>query len=283
MSTNDMNARSSLSRRQQRGLAPRVECLESRELLTYPTTGVAFLINQALFHHENTAFRAINLVNSALRNELTAGALATLNAAPITIATATTFVNTVAAEAATFQTSANAQLLPRFPFVDNQIVTNAQRDVTGVTAQFTLFQAGTITNTTFAQNVRIIINGGTVPAPQFANATLNGQARGLINNLTALAPSLTAVANPLTLPQLINTYGTLTLQFRNTVAATANLRPNTLANYDTAVTTFDNALAAIPAADTPAQQQALVIAAIGTPTTPNTFANALLGTGGLFV
>ena len=55
MNTNDLNARSSLTRRQRRTQAPRVECLESRELMAYPFPGVAFQINQALFHHKNTA------------------------------------------------------------------------------------------------------------------------------------------------------------------------------------------------------------------------------------
>ena len=81
MNTNELNARSSLARRQRRGQAPRVECLESRELLTYPAAGVNFLIHEALFDHKNTAFQAINGVDSRLRNDLTFGPLAILNSA----------------------------------------------------------------------------------------------------------------------------------------------------------------------------------------------------------
>ena len=82
MNTNKLNARSSLARRQRRGQAPRVECLESRELLTYPAAGVTFLINEALFHHKNTAFQVIDGVDSRLKNELISGPLAILNSAP---------------------------------------------------------------------------------------------------------------------------------------------------------------------------------------------------------
>ena len=55
MNTNDLNARSSLTRRQRRTQAPRVECLESRELLTYPFTFVNVGIFQAVHNHKNTA------------------------------------------------------------------------------------------------------------------------------------------------------------------------------------------------------------------------------------
>ena len=70
MNTNDLNARSSLTRRQRRTQAPRVECLESRELLTYPFAGVAFQINQALFHHKNTAAATITGVNIVAQKRL---------------------------------------------------------------------------------------------------------------------------------------------------------------------------------------------------------------------
>ena len=56
MNTSDLNARSALTKRQRRSHVPRVECLESRELLTYPAPGVNFLIYQAVVHHKNTAY-----------------------------------------------------------------------------------------------------------------------------------------------------------------------------------------------------------------------------------
>ena len=70
MNTNDLNARSSLTRRQRRTQAPRVECLESRELMAYPVLGVAYQINQALFHHKNTAPIVIAGVNASLDRRL---------------------------------------------------------------------------------------------------------------------------------------------------------------------------------------------------------------------
>ena len=70
MNTNDLNARPSLTKRQRRSQAPRVECLESRELLTYPIAGVNFLIYQAVVHHKNTAFQVINGVNKSLSKRL---------------------------------------------------------------------------------------------------------------------------------------------------------------------------------------------------------------------
>ncbi len=164
MNTNALNARSSLARRQRRGQAPRVECLESRELLTYPAAGVTFLVNEALFHHKNTAFQVIDGVDSRLKSDLTFGPLATLNSAPITTTTATTFLNSVTAEVQTYQANATAQLSPRFPFVWGEIVGNTTRIQNGITAQNALFQVGAINATTFSQNVTAIINGSTVPA-----------------------------------------------------------------------------------------------------------------------
>ena len=75
MNINDLNVRSSLTRRQRRSQAPRVECLESRELLTYPFAGVNFLIYQAVVHHKNTAVQVINGVNKSLENDLTTAPL----------------------------------------------------------------------------------------------------------------------------------------------------------------------------------------------------------------
>ena len=94
MNTNDLNARSSLTRRQRRSQAPRVECLESRELLTYPAAGVNFLIYQAVVHHENTAFQVIAGVDNSLRNDLAGpgSPLAALTAAGVTHTTANAFV-----------------------------------------------------------------------------------------------------------------------------------------------------------------------------------------------
>src|SRR5271157_4685468 len=163
MNTNDLNARSSLTRRQRRSQAPRVECLESRELLTYPAAGVAYLINQALFHHKNTAVQVVTGVNKSLTADLTAGPLATLlsNGGPsgITLTSAQTFVSSVDSVVATYQSSAAAQLSPRFPWVYSQIFTYSQNIETGVASQLTQYES-TSNNTLFWENVTWIINHG---------------------------------------------------------------------------------------------------------------------------
>ena len=159
MNTNDLNARSSLTRRQRRSQAPRVECLESRELLTYPIAGVNFLIYQAVVHHKNTAFQVIAGVDNSLRIDLAGpgSPLAVLNAAGVTPTTANAFVNGVWHTVASYEQNAAAQLSPRFPFVYGQIFNHAQNILNGVIYHNGLYQNGTESATTFSQNVSYLV------------------------------------------------------------------------------------------------------------------------------
>ena len=159
MNTNDLNARPSLTRRQRRSQAPRVECLESRELLTYPFAGVNFLIYEAVVQHKNTAFQAIAGVDNRLRTDLAGpgSPLAVLNAAGVNNNSAQAFVSNVGGVVASYEQGATAQLFPRFPFVYGQIVNHAQSILNGVTAQNALFQNGNINATTFLHNVTAIV------------------------------------------------------------------------------------------------------------------------------
>jgi len=162
MNTNDLNARPSLTRRQRRSQAPRVECLESRELLTYPIAGVNFLIFQAVVHHQNTAFQVINGVHNSLRSDLTSGPLTTLLATPTTsptfVTAAANFVITETAVVNNYEANAEAQLLPRFPFVYGQINNNLGRVYFGVNAQYLAFVNGGETAAQFATNVAAIVS-----------------------------------------------------------------------------------------------------------------------------
>ena len=163
MNTSDLNARSPLTRRQRRGQAPRVECLESRELLTYPFLGVQYEIYQAVHNHKNTAVLTYTHVNATLTSDLTAGPLATLTAngvAAITPATAATFTASVDSLCMSYQQSAAAQLSPRFPFVYGQILTYSENIITGIASQLTQYEHGFITNTVYWENVTYIINHG---------------------------------------------------------------------------------------------------------------------------
>ena len=160
MNTNDLNARSSLTRRQRRSQAPRVECLESRELLAgYPVVAVSGLVNAALFAHKNTAFQTITGVDNRLRTDLAGpgSPLAVLNAAGVNNNSAQAFVSNVGGVVASYEQGATAQLFPRFPFVYGQIVNHAQSILNGVTAQNALFQNGNINATTFLHNVTAIV------------------------------------------------------------------------------------------------------------------------------
>ena len=159
MNTNDLNARPSLTRRQRRSQAPRVECLESRELLTYPFAGVNFLIYEAVVQHKNTAFQTIADVDNRLRTDLAGpgSPLAVLNAAGVNNNSAQAFVSNVGGVVASYEQGATAQLFPRFPFVYGQIVNHAQSILNGVTAQNALFQNGNINATTFLHNVTAIV------------------------------------------------------------------------------------------------------------------------------
>jgi len=155
MNTNDLNARSSLTKRQRRSHVPRVECLESREVLSYPALGVQYLINQALFHHRNTAFQTIAGVNNSLRADL-AGPLAGL-ATNVTHATANAFETSVWMVVASYEQGATAQLSPRFPWVYSQIVSHAQSILNGVVYFNGLYQTSSISSTNFFQSVSYIV------------------------------------------------------------------------------------------------------------------------------
>jgi hypothetical protein len=157
MNTSDLNARSSLTKRQRRGQAPRVECLESRELLAYPAAAVAFQINQALFHHKNTAPIVIAGVNASLDKDLTSGPLATLAATGVTTTSASAFEAGVQSIVATYETSAAAQLSPRFGFVYGQIFNHAQSILNGVVFHTGLFQSGTESATTYFESVSWLV------------------------------------------------------------------------------------------------------------------------------
>jgi hypothetical protein len=161
MNTNDLNARSSLTRRQRRSQAPRVECLESRELLTYPAAGVNFLIYQAVVHHQNTAFQVIAGVDNSLRNDLAGpgSPLAVLNAAGpnFTTAQANAFVVGVWRVVASYEQGAAAQLYPRFPFVYGQIFNHAQSILNGVVFHTGQFQLGNETPTQYFQTVTWLV------------------------------------------------------------------------------------------------------------------------------
>ena len=161
MNTNDLNARSSLTRRQRRSQAPRVECLESRELLTYPFAGVNFLIYEAVVQHKNTAFQAIAGVDNRLRTDLAGpgSPLAVLNAAGVNNNSAQAFVSNVGGVVASYEQGATAQLFPRFPFVYGQIFTYSQNIETGVASQLTQYEQ-TGNNTLFWENVTWIIDHG---------------------------------------------------------------------------------------------------------------------------
>jgi hypothetical protein len=164
MNTNDLNARSSLTRRQRRTQAPRVECLESRELMAYPAFGVAFQINQALFHHKNTAAVIITGVNSSLRNDLAgpSSPLASLTATftttgLISFSNANTFEAGVQAIVANYEGNAAAQLSPRFPFVYGSIFTHAQNILNGVVFHTGVFEAGQESSLQYFQSVTFLV------------------------------------------------------------------------------------------------------------------------------
>ena len=163
MNTSDLNARSSLTKRQRRSHVPRVEGLESRELMAYPGATVAYLINQALFHHKTTAPQVVAVVDKSLTADLTAGPLDTLIAGgptAITLTSAQTFVAAADSIIATYQSSAAAQLSPRFSWAYSQIFTYSENIDTGLASQLTQYEQGAITNVTFYEASTYIIDHG---------------------------------------------------------------------------------------------------------------------------
>jgi hypothetical protein len=169
MNTNDLNARSSLTKRQRRSQAPRVECLESRELLTYPAPLVQGLINQAVFAHRNTAVQTIALVDNALKIDLGAtgllGApLTVLNATPLPLISADidAFQFSVVGVVNQYVAGATAPAgtlgsLARFPFVERQVVAHAQNLFNAITLQNVFWATGSETDATYLASVNSVI------------------------------------------------------------------------------------------------------------------------------
>ena len=157
MNISDLNARSSLTKRQRRSLAPRVECLESREVLTYPAGTVNFLIYEAVVKHVNTAFLTINTVNNSLRSDLAFGPYTQLVTAGVTTANANAFTIAAAGLITNYAQSAAAQLSPRFPFVTNSI----------------LFTAGSTWNQLFIENAVYQANPTPATAAAYITAVTN--------------------------------------------------------------------------------------------------------------
>jgi len=158
MNTSDLNARSALTKRQRRSHVPRVECLESRELLAYPFAGVNYLIHQAVVHHKNTALQTIAGVNASLDRDLASGPLASLTATftstgLIPVATANTFVAGVLSNVATYEQDAAAQLLPHFAYVNGQIFNHAQSILNGVIFHTNVYEGGFESATQYYESV----------------------------------------------------------------------------------------------------------------------------------
>ena len=174
MNTNDLNARSSLTKRQRRSQAPRVECLESRELLTYPAVAVQGLVNQALFAHRNTAFQTVALVDTGLKIDLGATGLpgtplTVFNNAVIatggvvTFAASQNLIEGVGGVVNQYLASATAPAgtlgsLARFPSVEGQIAAHALGIVNSITLQNIAFVGlGVTTNAAYVVAVNDII------------------------------------------------------------------------------------------------------------------------------
>ena len=155
MNTNDLNARFSVTKRQRRSHAPRVECLESRELLAgYPVNAVSGLVNAALFAHKNTAFQTINTVDNALRSDLI-GLLPVL-----TPASRITTAPNLAGTSEQFLVGANGVIqnyianttaqLGRFRFVSSSIIATAENAIVALSAEYFTFATTPVTPTSQA-------------------------------------------------------------------------------------------------------------------------------------
>jgi len=78
----------------------------------------------------------------------------------ITPTPAQTFVTGVDSLVTSYQSSAAAQLSPRFPWVYSQILTYSNNIETGVASQLTQYEDGVINNVTFWEASTYIINHG---------------------------------------------------------------------------------------------------------------------------
>ena len=155
MNTNDLNARFSVTKRQRRSQAPRVECLESRELLAgYPVVAVTGLVNAALFAHKNTAFQTINTVDNALRSDL-------IGLFPVlTPASRITTAPNLAGTSEQFLVGANSIIqnyianttaqLGRFRFVSSSIIATAENAIVALSAEYFTFATTPVTPTSQA-------------------------------------------------------------------------------------------------------------------------------------
>jgi hypothetical protein len=256
-----------------------VEALEDRKLLatttgTFSAPSLTGLITQA-WQGTDTSRAAINTMLSALQAQLTSGPLADLTAGTVD---GNGFVTEVQGLVGSYVQNVDQQLLPHFVNIDQLLRLQGQRVAADMVALNQGSAVGLITSSTLATEAKAAINSLTagpiyslatpisdyVTATQVFETQFRSVATGLGSTTTALS---TSDAN-LTVQALAEAYRA------NLHAGLQVTHPNISNEADTAITTLENASAAITSTGTAAQTELT--------TAITAFDTALLGTTGLF-
>jgi hypothetical protein len=257
-----------------------VEGLESRCLLAVSTIGIRtsvlnYLIAQA-YQGKDTAPAAIRLFESSLQSQLKSGPLAGLQAGTLS---SDAFGAAVAGLVKTYQATADQELLPRFPNVDNIIKLQGTKVESEIKALVILFDSGAISSSKVLANDAATAINGLTHGPLYALYTpLSGfvtTTKTLESSLNTLASSLAGAATEPELVSLAQTIGAAEVQaYSDAISASlAVTHPFVNGQIQAAVTTLDTAIKNL---STAADPQTALTDAIAV------FNNAAYDTNGVF-
>ena len=183
------------SSRRRRAVAPRLEGLEDRALLTSTTftaPNISDLIAGAKAGH-NTAQATINREITALKSQLASGPLADLNSSTGTQAN---FVAETNALVASFDTVVDGQLLPRYPNVDAATKAQGATVQANFLAQNASNNGGSTTtpsSTFVAPNISALV-AQAARGQDTSTATINTELAALRTQLTAALNASTSAS-----------------------------------------------------------------------------------------
>ena len=254
-----------------------VECLEDRRLLatgTFNAPSLSGLIAQA-WQGKDTSHAAINTMLKALQAQLTSGPLADLQAGTVN---GDGYVTEVQSLVGSYAQNVNQQLLPHFVNIDQLLLLQGQRmvaDAVALNQENVVGQIDDATLTTEAQTAINSLTAGPIYSLDTPVSAYVSTTQLFETELKSVATGLGASTSPLTTADANLTVQALAEAYRaNLHAGLQVTHPNISNEADTAITTLENAAAAITSTGTAAQTELT--------TAITAFDTAVLDTTGLF-
>ena len=254
-----------------------VECLEDRRLLatgTFNAPSLSGLIAQA-WEGQDTSHAAINTMLKALQAQLTSGPLADLQAGTVN---GDGYVTEVQSLVGSYAQNVNQQLLPHFVNIDQLLLLQGQRmvaDAVALNQENVVGQIDDATLTTEAQTAINSLTAGPIYSLDTPVSAYVTTTQLFETELKSVAAGLGASTSPLSTADANLTVQALAEAYRaNLHAGLQVTHPNISNEADTAITTLENAAAAITSTGTAAQTELT--------TAITAFDTAVLDTTGLF-